>query len=82
MSDHLRALLRDVICGHLDSDLVGLADEILLEDEESEIDEIELDAATDPEQRRFAHPAPARAVSGQEIFGDPGQAQEILDIFI
>ena len=29
MSDHLRALLRDVICGHLDANLVGLADELL-----------------------------------------------------
>jgi hypothetical protein len=30
LSDNLRALLRDVICGHLPEDLVGLADEILL----------------------------------------------------
>jgi hypothetical protein len=30
MADHLRALLRDVICGHLDPDLVGVADELLL----------------------------------------------------
>ena len=30
MADHLRALLRDVICGHLGPDLVGFADEILL----------------------------------------------------
>ncbi len=30
VGDHLRALLRDVICGHLDPDLVGLADELLL----------------------------------------------------
>jgi hypothetical protein len=32
VADHLRALLRDVICGHLTSDLVGLADQLLLED--------------------------------------------------
>ncbi len=32
VADHLRALLRDVICGHLDTDLVGLADELLLTD--------------------------------------------------
>jgi len=32
VADHLRALLRDVICGHLDPDLVGLADELLLAD--------------------------------------------------
>jgi hypothetical protein len=31
MADHLRALLRDVICGHLDPDLVALADRLLLE---------------------------------------------------
>jgi hypothetical protein len=30
MADHLRALLRDVICGHLAPDLPALADEILL----------------------------------------------------
>jgi hypothetical protein len=29
VSDHLRALLRDMICGHLKADLVGLADELL-----------------------------------------------------
>jgi hypothetical protein len=29
LAGHLRALLRDVICGHLDSNLVGLADELL-----------------------------------------------------
>ena len=28
---HLRALLRDVLCGYLDSDLKGVADDILLE---------------------------------------------------
>ena len=29
LSDHLRALLRDVLCGHLDHDLCALADELL-----------------------------------------------------
>ena len=29
MGEHLRAILRDVICGHLDANLVGLADELL-----------------------------------------------------
>jgi hypothetical protein len=32
LADHLRALLRDVICGHLDPDLVVVADELLLDD--------------------------------------------------
>jgi hypothetical protein len=30
VADHLRALLRDVICGHLDPELVPLADRLLL----------------------------------------------------
>ena len=29
ISEHLRALLRDVVCGHLDPDLVAVADEML-----------------------------------------------------
>jgi hypothetical protein len=32
LADHLRALLRDVLCGHLDSDLRRVADEILAVD--------------------------------------------------
>ena len=35
LAENLRALLRDVICGHLAPDLVGLADELLLADEET-----------------------------------------------
>jgi hypothetical protein len=31
LSEHLRALLRDVLCGHLDSDLRTVADRILAE---------------------------------------------------
>ena len=67
MADHLRALLRDVICAHLAPDLVALADEILLEPEESE----------EP-----SPPLVSELDSGEQIFGDPGQAQEILDVYI
>jgi hypothetical protein len=45
LAGHLRALLRDVICGHLDSDLAALADE-LLEREESAEQPISDDAQT------------------------------------
>jgi hypothetical protein len=31
LSEHLRAILRDALCGHLDADLRGLADELLAE---------------------------------------------------
>ena len=32
LADHLRALLRDVLCGHLDSDLAAVADDIIGQD--------------------------------------------------
>jgi hypothetical protein len=64
MADHLRALLRDVICGHLDTNLAGFADQLLL-----------APAAQSHEQ------APEQA-SAEEVLSDPGQAQEILDVFI
>src|SRR5207253_9774297 len=31
LAEHLRALLRDVLCGHLDADLRGVADELVSE---------------------------------------------------
>jgi hypothetical protein len=31
LAEHLRALLRDMLCGHLDRDLVEVADRLLLE---------------------------------------------------
>jgi hypothetical protein len=31
LAEHLRAILRDALCGHLDPDLVGVADELLAE---------------------------------------------------
>jgi len=60
VANHLRSLLRDVICGHLDPDLVSLADEILLE--------TALDADEDLE------PSEAQAEPpGQEHSGGPEQ---------
>jgi hypothetical protein len=35
VADHLRALLRDVICGHLDPELAALADRLLVAEEQS-----------------------------------------------
>ncbi len=31
LAEHLRALLRDMLCGHLDVDLCGVADSLLAE---------------------------------------------------
>ena len=36
IENHLRALLRDVICGHLSGELLALADSLLVEDDEPE----------------------------------------------
>jgi hypothetical protein len=55
IADNLRALLRDVICGHLSPDLATIADEILL--------------SSEPQ-------------SGEQVLGDPGQAEEILDLLV
>jgi hypothetical protein len=85
LSDHLRALLRDVICGHLDPDLVTLADELLLEVETEEDEEQSLEAQVFPRAPAVAdalHSGADALRSGEEIFGDPSQAQEILDVFI
>ena len=76
LADHLRALLRDVICGHLDPDLVTLADELLIEDEEVEEPAAVAVAAEEPEVQ------PDEQFSLEEIFRDPAQAEEILDVFI
>jgi hypothetical protein len=47
VANHLRSLLRDVICGHLDPDLAVIADELLEPDELLHVDE---DSETEPEQ--------------------------------
>jgi hypothetical protein len=41
VADHLRALLRDVICGHLTPDLTALADELLSATEPAEDDPVQ-----------------------------------------
>lgn len=90
ISDHLRALLRDVICGHLDPDLMTLADTLLKEAERQS----ELQPALEPQAQPDAQPeyeprlvggffsASSAMRSGEEILGDVSQAEEILDIFI
>jgi hypothetical protein len=61
LADNLRALLRDVICGHLDSDLAALADELLLD---TELPPAPREAEPDGTQPVPAQPAPAGVVAG------------------
>jgi hypothetical protein len=93
MADHLRALLRDVICGHLDTDLVGLADHLLLADAPAPASTgvpaptaapaPAPTAAPAPDSPAVAPHEPAPAVeSVEQMLGDAAQSQEILDIFI
>jgi hypothetical protein len=58
---HLRALLRDVVCGYLDADLKGVADDILLETHPEPFLEIEardLRAPAEPEPEPEPEPQP------------------------
>ena len=67
VADHLRALLRDVICGHLATDLVALANQLLAEEQ-----------AVSVEREGTVE----QAVSVEQVLGDAGQAEEIVDVFI
>lgn len=63
LSDHLRALLRDVVCGHLDPDLVALADGILApEGETTDIEPVEQTSELDRDVMR------ARALADARLF--------------
>jgi hypothetical protein len=70
LSDHLRALLRDVLCGHLPAHLGSLADELLLSGEEV------------GEESAGAHTGPASAASGEQALGDHGESAEVLHVAV
>ena len=83
VANHLRSLLRDVICGHLDPDLAVIADELLEpdellhadEDREAELEQPVPDAheaAVEPEPEPVAEPEPALAVSTPVQAPQPG----------
>jgi hypothetical protein len=83
VANHLRSLLRDVICGHLDPDLAVIADELLEpdellhadEDHEAEVEQPVLDApeaSIEPEPEPVAEPEPALAVSAPVQAPQPG----------
>ncbi len=82
VADHLRALLRDVICGHLDPDLAVIADELLEPDELLDLDsdageELATDSAEMPgsgqlEQAELpAQPEPQQPLPIEPIAGAP-----------
>ena len=89
LANHLRALLRDVICGHLDEDLAGLADEILLEAREADA-AAERAAAEEPHDEPASAPEPVGGegeeeypqLSVQEVLGEAGEPEEVLDVTV
>lgn len=62
IQDHLRALLRDTLCGHLDEDLVGVADRLL----EREVDAHAAAADTAAADTVDAHTAAADTAAADE----------------
>jgi hypothetical protein len=66
IGDHLRALLRDVICGHLDPDLDRVADELLLLDEEDDEDQTEPVGAEVAVAARAGEPEELRHADGAD----------------
>jgi hypothetical protein len=85
MADHLRALLRDVICGHLDPDLVTLADELLLAGAGEQSPEAAGDPHADPVQdvpaAADAQPQEQPSASVEQLVSYSNEAEEILDLF-
>ncbi|HMD56120.1 MAG TPA: hypothetical protein VKG82_01470 [Solirubrobacteraceae bacterium] len=83
LGDHLRALLRDVICGHLDVDLRRIADEILLEPEHDQQSAAAAAGPLAPEHAQDGAPvAGAGPVSVEQMLGYMGEAQEVLDLSV
>jgi hypothetical protein len=72
VADHLRALLRDVICGHLEANLVAIADELLTMPEPVEAPEV-VEAVEMAGMAEGAEPAEVVAgeTSGNEPDGHP-----------
>jgi hypothetical protein len=72
LSGHLRALLRDVVCGHLDADLRAVADEILAEAVRDAMRKADAEREAEVEARaQLRARAAARAQQATEDY-DPG----------
>ncbi len=88
LSNHLRALLRDILCGHLSTDLALLADELLLagappNDERDASDQSdERDANKQSDERDVDEQEHALTASREELLGDERQPSEILDLAV
>jgi hypothetical protein len=78
LADHLRALLRDVICGHLQPDLAALADQLLLGEGESAEGSLH-DEQPAPERRQLEAQEDR---SAEELLGDERDPVEVLRVAV
>jgi predicted RecB family endonuclease len=73
LAGHVRALLRDVLCGHLDADLRGVADEILAEAVRDAVRRADAERAAELEARaQLRARAEAQAAAEQDGDYEPG----------
>ena len=76
MAHHLRALLRDVLCGHLDPDLVGVAEAILAD----AVTDDRPAVADEPEPSPDPHPTDAFSVEKATPTGGAPASTRALDL--
>ena len=79
IEDHLRALLRDVICGHLSADLVSLADSLLVDDEEPEASDQRPFSRAEADEASFATDLFAPIYAEEEYCAAEGEATVVRD---
>jgi len=82
LSDHLRALLRDVVCGHLPADLGALADQLLLTGNEEGEKVGEQQAPVAPASTSEPYAGRIVGSSGEQVLGDDAQAAEVLHVAV
>jgi hypothetical protein len=90
LSNHLRALLRDVVCGHLPGDLAALADELLLSGEESPADGGSSEQGSGEQgsgergssERGSGEQGSGEQDSGEQTLGDQPQAADVLHVAV
>jgi hypothetical protein len=94
LAEHLRALLRDVICGHLEPDLVALAEELIEREESARALEDSLEGEGSAAETHVDPHAGEGSAAGthvdpyggdgspEEMRGDPLETGEIVDVLI
>jgi hypothetical protein len=75
LTSHLRALLRDVICGHLDPDLAALADGLIAQDAAQRFEDV-VEAEQTVDQSNAVDPDPDLHGTGSRVDGTDPELEE------